>query len=196
MRNNLELIKHTNVYACDDCNGPTLLNLTVTGGRVVGNTIYTSAIQPKFTFTFDEPTQVTFADITRGRQSVPLTAITQGMVQTHEFTPVSQLSGLYNFTLNGHNEKNVYLDPPGLQYTLIVDPELAGVSITPKDGSIINKTTTEIELNFSKPVLLQNISLITDTYGNRVSGPLNVWRFGGPTGVRLSREFDTGHSTA
>jgi len=167
--NNLELIKHTDVYACDDCNGPTLLNLTVTGGRIVGDIIYTSAIQPKFTFTFDEPTQVTFADITRRRQSVPLTAITQGMAQTHEFTPVSQLSGMYNFTLNGHNEKNVYFDPPGLQYTLIVDPELAGVSITPKDGSIINKTTTKIELNFSKPAILRNISLITDTYGNPYS---------------------------
>ncbi len=162
--NNLEILDETIVYACDKCNGPKLLNISVTGGRVIGNKIYTSATKPTFTFTFDEPTQITFAEITREAEFTQLSRVTTGMAEKHQFTPTIALLGTYNFTINGHNDKTIYMDPPGLQYVLIVDPELAGVNITPADGSSINKTSIDIELNFSRPVTLTNISLVAESF--------------------------------
>ncbi len=162
--NNLELVQSTTVYACDNCSAPKLVNFTVTGGRVIGNKVYTSATKPTFTFTFDEPTQVTFAEISRPGESIQLQQLTTGMVETHEFTPIATINGTYNFTLNGHNEKNIYFDPPGLQYELIVDPELAGLTIAPEDGSILNKTQIDIVLNFTRPVTLTRIQLVSEAF--------------------------------
>jgi len=162
--NNPEIIKTQSIYACQSCNGPTLLNATVTGGRFIGKTVYTSITNPTFTFYFDEPTQVTFAEINRAGESVPLTQLTTGMTDTQQFVPVSPLLGVYNFTINGHNDKTIYIDPPGLQYILYVDPSMAGVNITPPDGSIFNKTTVDAELNFTKPVTLDSIVVYTESF--------------------------------
>ena len=162
--NNVEILKEINVFACEKCNGPQLVNLTVTGGRLIETTIYTSATKPIFTFNIDEPTQITFAEISRSGESIPLTQLTAGMVQTHQFEPVTELLGNYNFSVNGHNDKTIYFDPPGLEFSLIVDPELAGLNITPPDGSIINKTTVDITLEFTKPVTLDQISLVSENF--------------------------------
>ncbi len=162
--NNVEVIKETNIYACKNCSPPQLINLTVTGGRVVGNRIYTSATKPKFTFNFDEPVQVTYAEITKPGESIQLSQMTTGRQETHEFIPTRTLLGTYNFTLNGQNANTIYFDPPGLEYQLIVDTELAGVSITPEDGSILNKTIVDVTLEFTKPVILEKITLIAESY--------------------------------
>ncbi len=162
--NNPEILKEIKVYACESCNGPTLLNLTVTGGMLIGNTIYTSATKPTFTFEFDEPTQITYAEITRPGETVKLTQTTTGMADTHSFTPTTELLGIYNLSLNGHNEKTIYFDPPGLKFNLIADPNLAGLTITPADGSIINKTSADVTLNFTRPVTLEEVTLISESF--------------------------------
>jgi len=164
--NNPEILKSQSIYACEACNGPTLLNATVTGGRFVGKSAYTSITKPTFTFEFDEPTQVTFAEISRAGETIPITQLTTGMTDKHEFTPVSPLLGLYNFTINGHNSKTIYIDPPGLQYALYVDPSSAGVNITPPDGSIFNKTTIDATLAFTKPVAMRYIAVVTESFAD------------------------------
>lgn len=164
--NNLEVLKDVNVYACDKCNGPTLLNLTVTGGRIIGNKIYTSAKKPTFTYTFDEPTQMTFGDISRAGESISLTQLTAGMTTTHTFEPVTELLGTYAITVNGHNDQNVYFDAPGLRYDLIIDPNIAGLNITPEDGSVTNKTLIDITLTFSTPATLNKVILGHDNFAN------------------------------
>ncbi|MCX6708077.1 MAG: hypothetical protein NTW67_00305 [Candidatus Woesearchaeota archaeon] len=164
--NNLEIIQETDIYACENCSPPQLVNLTVTGGRVIGNKIYTSSTKPTFTFTFDEPTQVTFAEIMREGESVQLSQLTTGMTEVHEFTPVTTLLGTYNFTVNGHNDKSIYFDAPELKYQLIVDPDLAGLSIIPEDQSITNKTTIDIILNFTRPASLDKVTLVLDNYAD------------------------------
>ncbi len=162
--NNLEILRDMNIFACEKCSGPTLLNFTVTGGRIIGKTIYTSAKRPTFTFTFDEQTIVTYADITRPETgTISLTQQTPGAHEIHSFIPIADLQGTYNFTINGHNDQNIYFDP-ALSFTLIADPDLADVNITPADGSILNKTLVDIELNFSKPVTLNNITLSLETF--------------------------------
>jgi len=162
--NNLEVIDHISIYSCDNCNGPRLLNITIQGGRVLGNRIYTSAVRPRFTLIFDEPTQITYADISRPGEGVSVTQETPGMVEKHSFVPIADLNGVYNFSLNGHNAKNIYIDPPGVNYLLIVDPELAGLNISPADGSYFNKTSVDITLNFSKQVTLDSVQLLTDIF--------------------------------
>ncbi|MBW2970032.1 hypothetical protein KY319_02820 [Candidatus Woesearchaeota archaeon] len=162
--NNLEIIQETEIYACQECSPPQLINLTVTGGNVIGNKIYTSTKKPKFTFTFDEPVQVTYAEITRAGESIQITQLTSGRTSIHEFVPAKTLEGGYNFTLNGHNEKNIYFDPPGLEYQLIVDPEITGLKITPADESIIEKTPIDIYLNFTNPAILKKVLVSEQVY--------------------------------
>ncbi len=162
--NNLEIIKQIEIYACEKCNGPKLLNISVTGGRIIANTIYTSVAKPTFTLDFDEPTKITYAEITRPGETIPLSQLTPGMVDTHQFTPTKDLLGNYNFSLNGHNDKEIYIDPPGIRYGLVVDPNLAGLTITPADGSVINKTTIDVTLNFTKPVTLNQIIVISESF--------------------------------
>ncbi len=162
--NNVEVLRDMDIYACEKCNGPTLLNFSVTGGRIIGKTIYTSAKRPTFTFTFDELTTVTYADITRPEEgSISLTQNTPGVREVHSFIPIADLLGRYNFTINGHNDQNIYFEP-ALSYTLIADPDLANISISPADGSVINKTLVDIEINFSKPATLDNITLVLETF--------------------------------
>ncbi len=162
--NNVEILRDIDVYACEKCNGPTLLNFTVTGGRVIGKTIYTSAKRPAFLFTFDEPTTVTFADIRHPEAgSISLTQLNPGAKEAHSFTPIADLQGTYNFTINGHNDQNIYFNP-ALSFTLIADPDLANVSVSPADRSVINKTLVDIEINFSKPATLNNLTLVLETF--------------------------------
>ena len=69
--NNIETVKNISVVVCDACNGPILLNITVTGGRTVGNRIYTSYQNPTFTLYFDEPTTITYAGLIQSGQTIP-----------------------------------------------------------------------------------------------------------------------------
>ncbi|HLF54898.1 MAG TPA: hypothetical protein VI612_04205 [Candidatus Nanoarchaeia archaeon] len=162
--NNREVVNNITVNACDNCQGPTLLNLTVTGGRLIGSTIYTSANSPTFTLTFDEPAQISFAEISRGGEVIALSQSTSGFLTTHSFSPVSQLNGTYNFSSNAQNQKSILMDPPGISLRLVVDPSLAGVEISPPDGSVLNKTIIDILLNFSRPVMLKSILLLQESF--------------------------------
>ncbi len=161
---NREVVKNISVNACDNCQGPTLLNLTVTGGRLIGNTIYTSAVSPTFTLTFDELAQISFAEISRGSEIIALSQSTSGFLTTHSFSPIAALNGTYNFSLNAQNQKSIFMDPPGLALRLVVDPSLAGVEISPPDGSVLNKTIIDISLNFSRPVMLKSIRLLEESF--------------------------------
>jgi hypothetical protein len=162
--NNLEIIKHIDLYSCDNCNGPRLLEINITGGRVIGKSIYTLAKRPTFNLLFDEPTQITYFDISRPGEGIALEQHTTGMSTYHSFTPIADLLGTYNFSINGHNSKSIYVDPPGISYVLVVDPELAGLTISPPDGSYFNATSVTIELNFTRPVTLDSVQLLTDIF--------------------------------
>ncbi|MEM3154655.1 MAG: thrombospondin type 3 repeat-containing protein [Candidatus Woesearchaeota archaeon] len=162
--NNLEIIRHIDIYSCDNCQGPQLLELNVTGGRVIGKTIYTSAKRPTFSMLFDEPTQITYVDISRPGEGIALQQETTGMTAYHRFTPITDLLGTYNFSVNGHNAQNIYVNPSGINYALVVDPELAGLTIIPPDGSYFNKTSVDITLNFTRPVTLDSVQLLTDIF--------------------------------
>jgi hypothetical protein len=162
--NNLETINHIDLFSCDNCNGPRLLAINISGGRVIGKTIYTSATRPTFSLAFDEPTQVTYVDISRPGEGVALQQQTTGMASLHSFVPIADLLGTYNFSINGHNDKNIYMDAPGINYVLVVDPELAGLTISPPDGSYFNATSVTIELNFTRPVTLDSVQLLADIF--------------------------------
>jgi len=164
--NNVEVRKEVNVFACDNCNGPTLLNVSVTGGRVLGSLITSSAQVPTFTFEFDEPVQVSHAELTSEAGTVPLRQLSQGMVDVQEFAPTQSLLGNYTLTINGQNSKGIFMDSPGLTFKVVIDPSLAEVVILPVDGSIINDTKVQVTLNFSRPVTLSSVTLVLESFAD------------------------------
>lgn len=175
--NNVEVLKETTFYACDACNGPTLLDINLTGGSIYQDTLYTSDTKPTITVTFDEPVQITFAEVSKPGQTLTLSQLTQGMQDTHQFTSTTNLDGTYTLTINAQNNKNIYFEPPGIQYLLTIDPNLAGLTITPADDSIINTSLVPITLNFTRPVTLDNINLLYVDYKNpyaKIEQPIDI----------------------
>lgn len=164
--NNLEVVKETVIFACEACQGPTLLNASVSAGRLLGNTFYTSATVPMFTFEFDEPSLVTFAEIRSEEGTIALSQLTQGMLSRHQFVASTGLFGNYTVHLNAKNAQNIFINATGLDYGLVVDPALAEVKILPRDGTIINKSVVDIELNFSRLVTLDNVSVVLESFSD------------------------------
>ena len=164
--NNLEVVKQSVIFACDSCQGPTLLNATVSGGRLLDGTFYTSATLPTFTFDFDEPTQVTFAEIRSEEGTLPLLQLTQGLLPRQQFVASQGLLGNYSLHLNAKNAQGILINATGLDFGLLVDPSLAEVKISPPDGSIINKSAVDIQLNFTRPVTLTDIEVVLESFSD------------------------------
>jgi len=174
---NVEEVKEITVTACDACNGPSTLNVSITGGREYKGILHTSASKPTITLTFDEPVDITFAEAQKPGQQVSLSQLTVGRQRVHEFTSPETLDGSYTLTIDAVNEKNIHFDPPGLQYGLVVDPALSGLTIAPADGTIIEQNRVDIELKFSQSVTLDNVSLLLVDYTNpyaKIETPIDI----------------------
>ncbi|MBI4146500.1 hypothetical protein HY489_04135 [Candidatus Woesearchaeota archaeon] len=163
---NLEVVKESVVVACDACQGPTLVNASVSGGRFLGGEFFTSATIPTFTLEFDEPTLITYAELRSELGNVPLAQVSQGVVTSHQFVASQALRGNYSFGVNGKNVQGVFVNNTGLSYLVVVDPSLADVRISPPDGSILNKTSIDIVLEFSRPVTLSRIQIVLESFSD------------------------------
>ena len=160
--NNVELVKSVTFFACAACNGPQILNLTITNGAALNNTIYTSSFNPTITVIFDVPTEITFLQL-QGPGNPIFTQTTSGMQLSHTFVAPTLTLGAYTFGFNGRNDKNIYFNPPGPTYTLIVDNVPPTVLINPSNV-ILNTSQIDVNLTFSKPVQLDQVNLITQRY--------------------------------
>lgn len=163
---NVEIKKTATFFACTDCQGPTLLNITITGGRVLNNTLFTSVATPTIGLTFDEPMLISYAELRGEEGAVPLVQLTQGMRAVHELQAGVALNGTYTLSVNGRNAKEIYIDPPGLEMPLIVDTERSSLRITPVEGSILNVSAVDVVLNFSSEVTLDNVSLVLESFSD------------------------------
>ena len=165
---NVEVVQQMEVFACDNCSGPTLLNISVSGGRVLDRAIFTSNLRPSFVLDFDEPTFITFFEINRPETVVRVSQKTAGFSLRHEFAVLDELDGVYELSLNGNNERNIFMDSPGLVFSLLANASLAGVTIIPAHGSILqlNKTSLDVQLDFTDQVTLTNISLVAESYAD------------------------------
>lgn len=160
--NNVEIVKSVTFFACAACNGPQILNLSITDGAALNTTIYTSSFSPTITVTFDVPTEITFLQL-QGPGNPAFNQQTSGMQLSHTFAAPTLTLGVYTFGFNGRNDKNIYFNPPGPTYTLIVDNVAPTVTIQPAN-TILNTSQIDVNLTFSKPVQLDQVNLIAQRY--------------------------------
>lgn len=160
--NNVEIVKTVTFFACAACNGPQILNLTITDGAALNNTIYTSSFSPTITINFDVPTEITFLQL-QGPGNPSFTQQTSGMQLSHTFVAPTLTLGTYTFGFNGKNDKNIFFTPPGPTYTLIVDNVAPTVTIQPANV-ILNTSQIDVNLTFSKPVQLDVADVISMRY--------------------------------
>jgi hypothetical protein len=162
--NNLEVVKNLTFFACDNCAGPILINVSISTGGMFHDDLYTSDASPIITFNFDEPANVGFVKLMKAGTDVSIPRIGSGFSDSLVFEPI-QLSGQYTLTLNAFNDEAIYLDAP-LEYELYVTTGSAMVTTYPEEGDIINKTAIILSLNFSIPVTLENVSLLHDDFSS------------------------------
>lgn len=172
--NNVGVVKEFPFNSCQDCQGPYLINLSVDVGTFFEGSLYTSSLTPEFTFFFDERSAVVLAELVDG-SSVPLSAQTSGLRDSHIFTSSSLGRGDYTLRLNAHNDKNIYMSEIE-EVPLVVDTTTPSVSISPGDGESVSGTV-DLRLNFSAPVILRDVSVVYDSFDDpyaAITESLNV----------------------
>ncbi|MBW3019556.1 hypothetical protein KY329_05225 [Candidatus Woesearchaeota archaeon] len=160
---NLEVVKNLTFHACKNCAGPILINVSISGGDVFNDALYTSAANPTIVFHFDEPADVGFVRLMKSGTNMPIQRAGSGFSDTLTFT-ANSLDGKYGLSLNVFNKDSIYLDAP-LEYDLYANSGVA-VATSPADGEVVNGTFVDIALNFSMPVTLNNVSVLHDDFMN------------------------------
>lgn len=162
--NNVGVVEDVTFYACDDCQGPVLLNLSVSRGQVYEERVYTADTRPELMVEFDEPAEIAYARLERGGSVEQLSQLTPNPSRVHRFESPGVLNGSYNLSINGFNDKKIFMDPPGIFMPFIVDPSLAEVRISPADGAVVDSTQVRVTLNFTRPVILNDVGLVHDSF--------------------------------
>ncbi len=153
---NLEIIKNIEFDACDDCQGPTLLDVKITGGQLSGSNLYSSFTNPVITLIFDEPTKILSTSITN-------TVVDVISEPGYKTTHVLRFSGnlaedLFRLSVDVENEKQIKADPI-LFFNLYIDTSLASVDIVPADGAVLSSQEVDFKLTFSKMSELKQVKL-------------------------------------
>ncbi len=159
-RSNPEIIKEMPIIACDVCQGPKVLEMSVTPGRQVNGVYYTISDIPVITVSFNEPAIMTSALLMSGSTVIPLTATPgSGANYDYSFIPLNALpDGTYTFTFNAKDSNGLLMDWPG-SMTVVVDTTPGTVAILPPDGTILNDTSVAISFIFTEPLSLLNATL-------------------------------------
>ncbi|RMD58332.1 hypothetical protein D6825_01235, partial [Candidatus Woesearchaeota archaeon] len=161
---NVEVVRKVSFFACESCQGPRILNITITGGRFVSGGIYTSLSKPTITFVFDEEAIISFAEVEGIGGVQSLTQLSTGLSKVHKFQPPASLNGTYTLRLNARNSKDIFISQTGVEYPLTIDASIAELSIEPPLGSILNKSSVPVLLNFTNKVTLSNVSLVLESF--------------------------------
>lgn len=158
--NNREVVKSVSVFACEQCSGPKAVNISVTGGRKVGDSFYTNLLQPSITVVLNEPAKVSAFSLDKAG-SVVHSAVSPSTGLSYQFTfrPNNPLSeGRYKFSLGAVDSGNVPMDVP-VMFNLFIDTTAPSVSFVPADGSEFDSSDVELKLTFSEPVFFNKTAL-------------------------------------
>ncbi len=159
-RNNPEIVKEMTIYACDVCQGPKVVEVMVTPGKVINDIYYTISDIPVVTVSFNEPATLTSAMLVSGSTVIPVSATpSSGANYDYSFVPLSKLSdGMYTLTFNAKDSNGLLMDVPGT-VTFVVDTTPGTVTILPPDGTVLNVTTATISFIFTEPLSLLTATL-------------------------------------
>jgi len=152
---NPEIIKEMTILACDRCQGPKVLELSVTPGKEIAGIFYTIADLPVITASFNEQATLVSAVLEKDGKILPLTATpATGASFDFRFVPLRPLDdGTYTLTFNAKDSNGRLMDSPGA-LVLVVDTTPGTVTIVPEDGAVLEETTVTIAFSFTEPLTL------------------------------------------
>jgi len=158
--NNVEVVKSITVFACDQCTGPKVINVSVTGGTEVKGDFYTNVLQPSITVVFNEPARIIAFSLDKAGTIAPVTVSpSSGTNYQYTVVPNSLLSeGVYTFSLNAEDVNAVPMDLPVI-FDLVVDTTAPSVNIVPVDGAEFDTTDVSMSLTFNEPVFFNRTTL-------------------------------------
>ncbi|MEM2915893.1 MAG: hypothetical protein QXT19_00840 [Candidatus Woesearchaeota archaeon] len=166
--NNPEIIKEMAVVACDKCQGPKVLEVTVSPGKLVNGKYYTTADTPIITVSFNEPATLTSAALLLGNKVMPVTASpSSGANYEYTFIPLRPLlDGEYTFTFNAKDNNGIFMDDTG-SVSVIVDTTPGDITIIPEDGAVIGVGSVDITIRFNEPLTLLAATLENEVWASK-----------------------------
>jgi hypothetical protein len=155
--NNVEIIKNISFSACDNCQGPTLLEARISSGKAFGSVLYSGVVNPVVTLVFDEPTKIVSSSVSGSSAKVNFGA---NFAYEHSLS-FSQALGEGNFRLyvQAKNEKEILIPDNGLMFSIVIDTSLADVTVIPMDGSVFKSGNVNFDLGFDNFVVLKKAVL-------------------------------------
>lgn len=162
---NLEIIKSVTFTACDACQGPTLLDVQITGGKLVGSNLYSSVVNPVIALIFDERAKITDIELS-GTPAAVIYDSGFDLNQVLKFDQSLAKDVVFRLTVEVVNEKDI---KSTLYFNLIIDSALAIVEIIPEDGEVLASENVNVELKFSNFVDLSKVLLTHITVENEYS---------------------------
>ena len=165
---NPEIVKEMTILACDRCQGPKVLEISVTPSRYYDEKFYTISDIPVITVSFNEPATLIGAALTMGNKVIPVTATPgSGANYEYQFIPIKQLDdGEYVLTFNSRDNNGLLMDFPGTA-VIVVDTTPGDVTILPPDGTVINETSVDISIIFNEPATILKAVLENEVWTNR-----------------------------
>ncbi len=176
---NLEVIKTFSFTACKSCQGPVVLQdaKNVSKSIKIGNIFHTSDPNPQINIAFNENTQVSVSQFIQSTPSRIIGAQQNLIVPNTNFTysPIQTLNeGSYTFKVFGSDTQGTPMDTSDLT-SIIVDltpPRInAFANLIPLEGALLNKSVNTILLNFTEPVIIENITnlhQVVDLFNSRI----------------------------
>ncbi len=166
--NNPGIVKEMKIIACDRCQGPKVLEVVVTPGRLVDGKYYTIADTPVITVSFNEPAILTSAALVLGSKVMPVTASpSSGANYEYTFIPLKPLlDGEYTLTFNAKDKNGVFMDAEG-SVSITVDTTPGDITIIPEDGTVINVGSVDISIQFNEPLTLLAATLENEVWTSK-----------------------------
>ena len=159
-RNNPEIVRNMTILACTLCQGPKVLEVSVTPSRYYEGKFYTIADIPVIKVTFNEPATLAFAALTVGGKVMPVSSNPAGGANyEYTFIPMNPLpDNEYTLTFNAKDSNGKLMDPPGGRAVIVIDTTPGNVQIIPPDGTVINDTSVDISFIFTEPLTIMNVT--------------------------------------
>jgi hypothetical protein len=167
-RQNPEVVKEMDIIACNLCQGPKVIETSVTPGRLVSSMWYTISDLPVVTVSFNELATLTSASLIAGDTVMPVTvAPPSGSNYDYRFVPLRALEdGAYTLTFTAKDSNGKQMDAPGA-VEFVVDTTPGFVEITPPDGAIIDATTVDVTFRFEGPSVILGARLEEEIWISR-----------------------------
>lgn len=166
---NKEISRTLMVTGCEDCDGPKVVEVVLSGGYVDDDdVIYYADARPTFDVALNKEAEVVFVEVRQNGETFGITVLeTQGGTAPFalNYTFIADLDlpdGTYEFVLNTRDENGVAMAQPLVQ-TFVIDtvaPSLSVLSFNESD--VVTRVPLSVVFNTSERVRIINVTLTHD----------------------------------